>query len=177
MKFILDRLENVYLNPSGNEFLFFVFLNKNKWFFMFLLFFIFLCYPLNVCVNHYAKFNEVVRLIDESEGKLFSLRKEYQDLNEKESAVSKEYNLTYLNSQIQKIAKHTNVELQHIQWQLEQDKNVEITLISHSENLFNFILEVNKIPYLKFNTLIFNKSEQEGKVGLNMILVLTKNRG
>ncbi|HDL2952905.1 TPA: hypothetical protein PW036_000120, partial [Mannheimia haemolytica] len=97
-------------------------------------------------------------------------------INKAKNQNSQENNLTEINSNIQILAEKHQLTIESLQWNLEQGKSIELSIIGNSRSLFDFIHSVKQIPYLKYNAISLIKSRQDRKVEMNTTLVILANK-
>lgn len=177
MKYITQKLHHLYLNPDKNGFSVISILIQKKYIILIILSLFLISYPIINMANFHFKKKDVLQAINEKTQLLNQYNHYYSELLEKENILhQKDHNLIHINESIQKMAQNHHLQIDRLQWNLEQGKSLEIRLIHTSNALFNFINTLNQHPYLKFNRVNIIKSEQERKLELNAILVLTTNK-
>ncbi|QLB14287.1 hypothetical protein A6B39_01900 [Mannheimia granulomatis] len=177
MEFIKRKLMYLYLNPHKNGFIFLSTIIYKKQIILIILTLIFLIYPIiNVVKIHFLEIETKQEIINQTKV-LEHQQAIYNTLLEKEKTLNnKNFNLTNINENIQQIAQKNRLQIHNLQWNLEKGKSIELQVVHHSSSIFNFIKELNQIPYLKFNMISLTKSNQERKLELNTILVPSTNK-
>lgn len=177
MDFLKNKLNDLYLNPNKNGFGLISALNEKRKMIQAAIIFTLLIYPLTQHTHHYFEEKNSIEKIVEQKMEFEHQEKIYHALIEKEKAeINQAHNLTNINTSIQKIAQQYQIKINSLQWSLEQGKSIEINISDQTRSLLTFIHEMNKLDYLKFNTLTLTKSAQERKVELNAILVISTNK-
>ncbi|MDO4431413.1 MAG: hypothetical protein Q4B95_09050 [Lonepinella koalarum] len=173
MKLITNKLNEIYLSPN-REFKIIATLHQKRYLFIFLIGVIILTYPLRLNILDIIKTEQTLNKIEEQKNKLEKANHLYQHLIEKERILrDKDHNLTYINEQIQDIATKHSLTIQHLQWNLEQGKMIELNIIGNTNSLFTFLNELNQFTHIRFNNITLTKLEEERKLQLNTILVIT----
>lgn len=177
MSFLKRRLNDLYLNPDKNGFsIISIIYQKQKLIWIAIVVFL-LLYPITQSIIAHFELNNSLESVARKQSELEQQRKIYDTLIEKEKSLMRpEYNLTTINSLIQKIAQKHQIKINSLQWNLEQGKSIEMNISEQSQKLINFIKDINQIHHLKFNMLTLSKSSKEKKVELNTILVVLTDK-
>lgn len=81
---------------------------------------------------------------------------------------------TKINQALETLFQQQQVEINHIQWELEQDKQINITITQKAQALFEIIHQINQIEYLRIKEMTLTKLDYQQLVQLNAILQLVK---
>lgn len=174
MDVINQKLRYLYLNPDKTGFKLVVILVQNKLSIFIALSIILLSYPIIQLTKDHFTMLETTEAIRELSALLEHKQKTYNLLIEKEKKLNEQdLNLARINELLQETAQKYQIQIDHLQWNLEQGKSLELRIIHTSQAIFKFISDLNQIPYLKFNQLALTKLEQERKLELHCILVIT----
>lgn len=174
MDFINQKLRYLYLNPDKTGFKLVAILVQNKLSIFIALSIILLSYPIIQLTKDHFTMLETTEAIHSQSALLEHKQKTYNLLIEKEKKLNEQdLNLARINELLQKTAQKYQIQIDHLQWNLEQGKSLELRVIHTSQAIFKFISDLNQIPYLKFNQLALTKLEQERKLELHCILVIT----
>lgn len=174
MDVINQKLRYLYLNPDKTGFNLVVILVQNKLSIFIALSIILLSYPIIQLTKDHFTMLETTEAIHGQSALLEHKQKTYNLLIEKEKKFNEQdLNLASINELLQETAQKYQIQIDHLQWNLEQGKSLELRVIHTSQAIFKFISDLNQIPYLKFNQLALTKLEQERKLELHCILVIT----
>lgn len=81
---------------------------------------------------------------------------------------------TKINQQLEILFQQHQVEINHIQWELEQDKQINIALTQKAKNLFELIHQLNEIDYLRIKEITLTRLDYQNLVQLHATLQLVK---
>lgn len=81
---------------------------------------------------------------------------------------------TKINQQLENLFQKQKIEVNNMQWELEQDKQINITLIQKAKPLFELIHQLNQIDYLRMKELTLTRLDYQQLVQLNATLQLVK---
>ncbi|MDD0825050.1 hypothetical protein PTQ27_11355 [Mannheimia sp. AT1] len=177
MNFINKKLNNLYILPNSYGFKLLSYLNNTKRMIFATIFSLLIGYQTITIVNTSLQKREIITEITTTKPQVSQLKISYtEQINKNKELISQEHNITYINETIQKIIQKNGVNISKLDWHLEQDRSVDLTIINTSNAIFNVISDLNKLPYLKFNTLILTKSEQSRQLELNATLVLIEHK-
>lgn len=177
MFFMKKRLNDLYLNPDKSGFSIISIIYQKQKSIWIVIVVLLLLYPVMQSITSHFELNNSLESIARKQSELEQQRKIYNTLIEKEKSLMRpEYNLTTINSLIQKIAQKHQIKINSLQWNLEQGKSIEMNISEQSQSLLNFIKDINQIPHLKFNMLTLTKSSKEKKVEMNSILVVLTDK-
>lgn len=174
---IYSRIETAYLNPSSSLFQIIWFIRKKPKLLPFGIMFIFITIPMIMLIKTHFEVNDILKNIENENINLNYQKQKYNAVIKKtNNQNSKENNLTHINSTIQALAQKHRLNIEKLQWNLEQGKSIELSIMSNSRSLFDFINAINQIPYLKYNIITLIKSKQDRKVEMNTTLVVLANK-
>lgn len=173
MERLKNKLNTLYLNPF-NGFKMVSILHQKRYFIYPIIAIIILSYPLISAVIDTVEIRNLIQQIEQQQNKLHLVKNRYQDLINKEQELkNKENTLTDINLSIQNIAKKYRLSIHQLEWSLEQEKSIELSIIGSTTPLFHFINELNKSAHIKFHSILLTKLEEDKKIQLNAILVTT----
>ncbi|MFA9499467.1 hypothetical protein ACERCG_03330 [Mannheimia sp. E30BD] len=176
MILIRNKLENLYLNPSNNMFKAVNIIRKKQIAIQFSLIFLLIILPVLYISKTHLEINYLLENIENQNTQLTHQKNVHYRLFDKAKYKNSENNLTDINTIIKKIAKKHQLNLDSLNWNLEQGKSIEIKITANSHSLFNFINDLNQIDYLKYHLLTLTKSTEDRKVELTTTLVVLTNK-
>lgn len=176
MILIRHKLEHLYLNPSSSTFKAVHIIRERQKPIQFSLFFMLIILPIFYISKTHVDINHLLERIENQNITLNHQKNLYNKLYDKVKSQSSESNLTNINTTIQKIAQKHHLNIDNLNWNLEQGKSIELKITADSHSLFNFINELNQIDYLKYHLLTLTKSVEDRKVELTTTLVVLANK-
>ncbi|MEG9487279.1 hypothetical protein [Mannheimia indoligenes] len=176
MILIKNKLENLYLNPNSTIFKVVNFIRKNQKTIQAFIFFTLILLPILYIIKIHLDINQLLEKIGEQNVNLTHQKNLYNQLFDKVKSKKTENNLTNINTTIQKIAQKHHLNIDNLNWNLEQGKSIELKITADSHSLFNFINDLNQIGYLKYHLLTLTKSTEDRKVELTTTLVVLANK-
>lgn len=81
---------------------------------------------------------------------------------------------TKINQQLESLFQQQQIEVNNMQWELEQDKQINITLTQKAKPLFELIHQLNQIDYLRMKEITLTRLDYQQLVQLNATLQLVK---
>lgn len=177
MKSINKKLSDLYINPNKYGFKYLSYLNKKKNIILVGFFVLLIGYQFVCIINIISQERKIKEEIINISSHISQSKKEYQALiNKNKTLINQEHNVAYINKIIQKTVHKNGVKISKLDWNLEQDRSVDIRIINNSKAIFNVIYNLNKLPYLKFNSLMLSKSDKNKQLELNATLVLIEHK-
>lgn len=174
---IHSKIEAAYSNPNSSLFQFICFIRKYPKALPFGIMMIFIIPPMIMLIKSYIEVNHILKNIENDKINFNHQQNKYDSIiNKAKNQNSQENNLTEINSNIQILAEKHQLTIESLQWNLEQGKTIELSIIGNSRSLFDFIHSVKQIPYLKYNAISLIKSRQDRKVEMNTTLVILANK-
>ncbi|HGO5823550.1 TPA: hypothetical protein ACK3JW_001222 [Mannheimia haemolytica] len=174
---IRSKIEAAYLNPSSSLFQLIWFSRKHQRLLIFSIITIFIILPIIFLTKIHLDINHILKNIEQESINLNQQTQKYNAISNKIKVQnSKENNLTQINSTIQTLSQKHQIHIENLQWNLEQGKSIELSIISNSQSVFDFINAINQIAYLKYNMITLIKSKQDRKVEMNTTLVVLTNK-
>lgn len=95
-------------------------------------------------------------------------------LAEKGNRANTDLTPTKINQQLENLFQQQQVEINNMQWELEQDKQIHITLTQKAKTLFDVMQQLNKISYLRIKEITLTRLDYQQLVQLNVTLQLVK---
>ncbi|MEG9498450.1 hypothetical protein [Mannheimia indoligenes] len=176
MILIKNKLENLYLNPNSNIFKLVNSIRKNQKAIQAFIFFTLILLPILYISKTHLYINQILEKIGNQNINLIHQKNLYNQLFDKVKSKKSENNLTNINTTIQKTAQKHHLNIDNLNWNLEQGKSIELKITADSHSLFNFINDLNQIDYLKYHLLTLTKSAEDRKVELTATLVVLANK-
>ncbi|MEG9530778.1 hypothetical protein [Mannheimia indoligenes] len=176
MILIKNKLENLYLNPNNTIFKLVNFIRKKQKTIQAFMLFTLILLPILYIIKIHLDINQLLEKIGEQNVNLTHQKNLYNQLFDKVKYKKTENNLTNINMTIQKIAQKHHLNIDNLNWNLEQGKSIELKITADSHSLFNFINDLNQIDYLKYHLLTLTKSAEDRKVELTTTLVVLANK-
>ncbi|MDY2948060.1 MAG: hypothetical protein SOS93_09585 [Mannheimia varigena] len=176
MILVKNKLENLYLNPNNNIFKAVNFIRKKPKAIKSSLVFFLIILPILYIIKIQLDISHLVEITESQNANLTHKRNLYNSLFNAEKHKSSEHTLTSINNAIQRIAKKNKLNIDSLNWNLEQGKIVEIKIIADSRLIFNFINDLNQISYLKYHFLTLTKSTEDRKIELTTTLIVLANK-
>lgn len=164
---MLTWLNNLYLYPSSQSYLFFYNLQQNykKWgVIFFLLINIYPCFRLVYYVHQQNIQQQTSSQLSEEikqQEKLLNSLVQYQQNRQKD------HQFIEINRQLRNLIEQNSIYIENIQWKFEQGTQVQLILTQQSETIFSFIYALSKLKYLKFNSLTLSKLHQDRLIQFN----------
>lgn len=164
---------NSYLAPESQSYLFFYWLNRYLIGWLFSIFFLIISYPLyqygsyawQISQQQYKQTELTEKLKQQT--KLLASLKQLQQHQQHEN-----HSFNQVNNQIQHLLQQNQLKTEQLQWQLDQENNLYLTLNHHSQMLFYLLQELNKIEHLYAKEITLTKLHQQRLVQLNAVFVL-----
>lgn len=165
----------IYIYPNRYGFKTISYFNKvNNTIFAILFIFIIGLQTINIIKIHLQE-KETNKNITDITHEIEELKNKYNALIRKNNnSNGQKNNVTYINETIQRIMSKNGITINKLDWNLDQGRSVDLKIINHSKPIFNVISDLNKLPSLKFNTLILTKSEKNKQLEFNANLALTE---
>lgn len=176
MILIKNKLENLYLNPNSHIFKTVNIISVKQKTIQFSLFLILIILPILYIGKTHLDINQILERIGNQHTNLTHQKNLYNRLFDKIKSKNSENNLTDINTIIQKISQKYQLNIDSLNWNLEQGKSIELKITADSHSLFNFMKDINQIDYLKYHLLTLTKSTEERKVELITTLVVLANK-
>lgn len=176
MILIKNKINDIYSNPSSNLFKAIYLIKKYQKIIQLSIFITFIVLPITYIIKNHLEINNLLEKIAIQNKELEHQKISYKSLFNKGKSEKTDYNLTTINNTIKKIAQKHQLNIDSLNWNLEQGKSIELKIVGNSHLLFSFINEINKTNYLKYNLLTLTKSTQNKKIELNAILVVVTNK-
>ncbi|WP_455011305.1 hypothetical protein [Haemophilus parahaemolyticus] len=79
---------------------------------------------------------------------------------------------TKVNQQLETLFHQYDVEINGLQWELDQDKLLHITITQKAKSLFNIISELNQLDFLFYKEVTLTRLDYKNLVQLNATLQL-----
>lgn len=172
MNKIQKKILYLYLNPNKIGFNLISFLYQKYKILLTLIGMMLFIYTGYHIITNYSEKISITKKIEKKSQKREQQKNVYGSLKERNNSLQEENNLTFINEKIQSIAQKQHIQINHLQWSLEEEKSIEIKIINNTQSIFNFIYAINQEPFLSFNMLNLTKSEEDRKIELNAILVV-----
>lgn len=176
MILIKNKINNIYSNPSSSLFKAIYIIKKYQKIIQLSIFITFIVLPITYIIKNHLEINNLLEKIEIQNKEIEYQKTSYKSLFNKGKSKNTDYNLTTINNKIKKIAQKYHLNIDSLNWNLEQGKSIELKIVGNSHLLFSFINEINKTNYLKCNLLTLTKSTQNKKIELNAILVVVTNK-
>lgn len=176
MILIQQKLEHLYLNPSSSTFKAVHTIRERQKTIQFSLFFMLIILTMLYISKTHIDINHLLESIENQNTTLNHQKNLYNKLYDKVKSQSSESNLTNINTTIQKIAQKHHLNIDNLNWNLDQGKSIELKITADSHSLFNFMNDLNQIDYLKYHLLTLTKSAEDRKVELTTTLVVLANK-
>lgn len=160
-------LNSIYITPTSQWYCLIRFIHNNYKLVILIIFCSFLSFPIIRIGYYYYQYNQKIlsfsELSDEflkQETLLKSLTQNQQQNQQKDQL------FTEWNQKLREQIYQHNLNVENIQWQFEQGKQVYLVLNQKSQSVFNFIYALDKIDSLYFNQVIFLKKDTNHSVQL-----------
>ncbi len=167
------RISYYYFNPTKIGYQLFSKLNQYFIQIATVLAIIMLFYPLIQAVNisqQIADNSDKLNIINiEIENKAQSL---IEKLAEKNDTNNAKLTPTKVNQQLETLFHQYDAEISGMQWELEQDKLLHITISQKAKTLFEIISELNKLDFLFYKEVTLIRLDYKNLVQLNATLQL-----
>lgn len=172
---MLDWISESYINPNGKRYKMLTYLNKWRLGFIILLFIVSTSYPI-YCYQYYyfgshSLLQEQTNLINNKEklSKLLDSIKKHHKAQKQQNS-----QFTQISQHIQQLLDKYHINIENMQWDLEQESILSLTVNQESKLLFELLSEINQIKALYAKEIILTKLYQERLVQLNATFILAK---
>lgn len=163
-----------YIQPNSQTYIFFYYLHRYLWGILFAIIFFILAYPLfkltqlNFLIEKQQQQTaELSEEITQSNKLLASLQQHQQQQHQAKPEFSE------INQQIQQLLKRHQVKVENLQWQLDQQPSLYLTINHQSKILFHLIQEINNIKSLAIQAISLTKLHENRLVQLHAVLTFT----
>lgn len=167
------RISSYYFNPTKIGYQLFSKLNQYFIQIATILAIVMLFYPLIQAVNisqQIADNSDKLNIINiEIENKALSLT---EKLAGKGNSNKTKLTPTKVNQQLEMLFHQYDIEINGLQWELDQDKLLHITITQKAKSLFNIISELNQLDFLFYKEVTLTRLDYKNLVQLNATLQL-----
>ncbi|MCT8817811.1 ATPase [Glaesserella parasuis] len=170
-------LAKYYLMPEHPLYRGLYYLNQNKGFILSGIFLLIVAFPvgnyfyLNQKIDQQQKqLTEVKQIIEHKQQQLKLLQQRYQLTQDKSEL------LTKINQQIQLILDKNSVEIDSVQWNMEERK-IYLLISQSTQKVFNVIAELNQLTTVKFQEIHLTKKTKQKYIQLNATLLFQADTG
>lgn len=163
-----------YLYPKSASYQFFYQLNKHFLLWLGLIVLLLMSYPTYRYFTHHLTLQQLQQneldlneTLKQRQKLLHSMQQHYHKKNQPELA------FTEANRELKTLFERYQIQPETLQWQLEQEQTLYLTLNQKSQTLFNLLAELNQMNYLTAKEITLTKLYQHRLVQFNGIFVLT----
>ncbi|MDG6242204.1 ATPase [Glaesserella parasuis] len=170
-------LAKYYLMPQHPLYRGLYYLNQNKIFILSGIFLLIMVFPignylyLNQQIAQQQKqLTEFKQINEHKQQQLKLLQQRYQLAQDKSEL------LTQINQQIQKILDKNSVEIDSIQWNMEERK-IYLLISQSTQKVLNVIADLNQLTMVKFQEIHLTKKTKQKHIQLNATLLFQADTG
>ncbi|QBQ63222.1 ATPase [Actinobacillus indolicus] len=170
-------LSKYYLMPQHPLYRGLYYLNKSKGLILSGVFLLIIAFPignyfyLNQKIDQQQKqLIEVKQIIGHKQQQLKLLKQRYQLAQDKSEL------LTQINQQIQQILDKNSVEIESIQWNMEERK-IYLLISQSTQKVLNAIADLNQLTIVKFQEVHLTKKTKQKYIQLNATLLFQADTG
>lgn len=174
MKFFLSKY---YLMPQHPLYRGLYYLNQNKRLILSGIFLFIIAFPIgnylymNQQIDQQQKqLTKVKQIIEHKQQQLKLLQQRYQLAQDKSEL------LTQTNQQIQQILDKNSVEIDSIQWNMEERK-IYLLISQSTQKVLNVITDLNQLTTIKFQEIHLTKKTKQKYIQLNATLLFQADTG
>lgn len=166
-------IQAFYLKPHSTLFKFIDYLNTHLRKIIILLVSVTTAYPTSQIIRHqhtYQKFEEEYQNIEQEAVKKQTL---FANLMSKQKAQNeKDKTLSQISQSLEQLFYRYHAEVENIQWSLENNRSITITINHQSKTIFTIIHDLTGFKMLRFKELTLTKLNRAHLIQLNATLQL-----
>lgn len=166
-------IQAFYLKPHSTLFKFIDYLNIHLRKIIILIVSVTTAYPTSLIIRHqhsYQKFEEEYQNIEQEAVKKQTL---FANLMSKQKAQNeKDKTLSQISQSLEQLFHRYHAEVENIQWSLENNRSITITINHQSKTIFTIIHDLTGFKMLRFKELTLTKLNRAHLIQLNATLQL-----